>query len=531
MAMKRTTAYKLFVCLTAAVFWSSCFATETEKVSPRASITVSLNEQGRVIPPSIFGSNLQWEWNGDRILVENNNEFALHPGIVEAISGTGVRVLRFPGGTLSNTYQWKSGIGSRRNRPSGLSYGKEIIPSNFGSDEFIKLCHDLGLNALITVNFNSTPEEAAEWVEYLNGGSDTAWGKKRIANGNARPLNATYWEIGNEIYSPLEAGYTTAAAYAKKLVAFSRHMKSRHPSIKIGAGLEVSFLQAAWMDKIYPHMTTWNEEVLKIAGQDIDFVSLHYYTPFDKTFDKNVLKKLIWAGPLVFEQNTKRIKSLLRKYSRPGVEVVVSEYNIYFGEKKKLGSRIASTDASLYMAMMMFGFIRDEQITMANHWSLLNNDVFGMLKTERGKIEITRRPTYEVFRDLAKFAGYRVLKSSITANGYSVDAKGNIPHLEEVPYVDFIAAGNSSGEFMIAAVNRSPLEQVKASISFSGTGTAEIKSFESVYPESKGESGKWLQAADIKLHKIRNNMYGCTLPAESFTVFKGSQAPDRNGNR
>jgi len=57
--------------------------------------------------------------------------------------------------------------------------------NHFGTDEFMALCEAVGARPMLTVNFGTgTIEEAAAWVEYCNGSTDTRWGAERAKNGH-----------------------------------------------------------------------------------------------------------------------------------------------------------------------------------------------------------------------------------------------------------------------------------------------------------------------------------------------------------
>jgi alpha-N-arabinofuranosidase len=441
-----------------------------------ARLTVHVDRPGKTISPLLFGSNIQWEHSGDGVLIPGaaGRPDAWFPGLVEAAREARVSVLRFPGGDLTNTYRWKSGLGPREQRPTGLSYGGSEIPSLFGSEEFMRLTRSIGAQPLIAVNLAAGAEEAADWVEYFNGAAGTTWGKRRVAAGFPQPFTVRYWEIGNEIYNPNQHGHMSAEAYGRRIVEFARAMRKRDPTIRIGAHLEASFLQAPWMPPIYPHMATWNESLLKVVGKDIDFAILHFYVPHDKIWNDKTLTRLVWAGPLVFEQNLATIRTLLTRYSRPDIEIALTEYGTYFGEKLMLSKRIESTEGALFNSMLLFSLIRDGGIVMANHWSLINNSRFGMLEAKPGK-PLLLRPNYQSFAALSSLGGKTLLPVTYAGPTYRVDARGNISTQSQVPLLDAVAGRDEhTGQTTLAVVNRSldgPVDVEIVAGSQAGTAT------------------------------------------------------------
>ncbi len=491
----------------------------TSQRSRQARLTIQLNQSGRTIPPLLFGSNIQWERNGDGTLASDRQGRPVWlPGLIKAVNDSRITCLRFPGGSLSNTYRWQSGIGNIAKRPTGRNIAGLQAPSHFGSDEFIRLCRQTRLQGIVTVNISAGAREAADWVEYLNGGPGTKWGARRSANGLPKPLAVKYWEIGNELFSPKEKGHSTAADYARKVVKFAKAMKARDPSIKVGAHLEASFLQAAWMKNVHPHLLTWNEEVLKVAGRDIDFVVLHFYAPFDKLPSEDDLHRLVWAGPVVFEQNVAAIRVMLKRFARPGVKIALSEYGTFFGGKVAPHPRIGSTENALFSALILFTCIRDPDITMANHWSLINNSSFGILRTTPAG-RLTTRPTYQVLRSLAPMAGMKVLPLRIDGNGYAVQARGNIPGLKKVPYLDAVAVRGDDGLVRLAVVNRSPNATVEATLSFvAGIAPPALSACALTPGDEKGT--RWKAPARQLLTSGHNGLFRYRFPPQSFTVIR-----------
>jgi alpha-N-arabinofuranosidase len=497
-------------------------ACSTSDAAQAARLTVHYGSPQHVISPLLLGSNIQWEHNGDGALAfDSAGKADWFPGLIEAIRAAQVAMLRFPGGDLTNTYRWKTGIGERDARPPGLSYARDKIPSNFGTDEFIQLCRAASLPATISVNVSAGPQEAADWVDYLNGSGTTPWGSRRAANGSPEPLAVRYWEIGNELYNPNQPGHGPAAEYGRQVIAFGKAMKARDPGVRIGAHLEASFLQAPWMPKIYPHMATWNEEVLQVAGRDMDYAVVHFYVPHDTLPNDDALSRLVWAGPLTFVQNLAQIRGLLARYARPDIEIALTEYGTYFGEKIALSARIASTENALFNAMLLFDLARDGAVQFANHWSLINNSRFGMLEASRGQRLVTR-PMFEVFQVLAQLTGKRMVPVDYTGPTYSVDAKGNIP-ATKVPQLDAVAARDESGALVVSVVNRSPRTAQPLQLSIADFPSP-LRARTISYYAPDGYAMAWRSAPAANLSAAQDGMVAYTLPPQSLTLVTVTRA-------
>src|SRR5437879_10846534 len=109
----------------------------------------------------------------------------------------------WPGGNVAQDYHWMWGVGPRDQRTTwvNLSWGNELEPSDFGTDEYIQLCRNVGAEPSITVNVEgrgATAEEADAWVEYANGAANTKYGRMRVANGHREPFRSEERRVGKE---------------------------------------------------------------------------------------------------------------------------------------------------------------------------------------------------------------------------------------------------------------------------------------------------------------------------------------------
>lgn len=507
-------------------FVAACAGDGTPTVgaaSASSEIRISLNRPGRTIPRELFGSNIQWPGRGDNILA-NDSSATFERAIVDSIREAGITQLRFPGGTLSNTYLWRNGIGPRASREKGPNFVGKKEPSTFGTDELIKLSREVSAGLVLTINSSITPEDAADWVEYLNGSASTRMGRLRAENGFADPLKVTYWEIGNEIYNPKESGHVKGDEYGRKFMAFQKAMKARDPSIKVGAVLEGTFTQAPWVQskliqrivKAAAIMATWNEEVMRAAGPNVDFAVVHLYAPFDKPGKDAELKQLLWAAPDVFAGNLRMVAALLDKHGAYGAPIAITEYNSFFDPSwGRMDERIASSESGVFLALTMFEMMREPRVTAANHWSLLNNGVFGMLTVDNAR-KVARRPSFDVFKELSRFAGARVLTTADSGSNYSVKAKGNLPDIPWVSTVRSAAAVRPDGTLLIGLVNRSTDQPVVARTTLvDGTAASRLRA--RTYAAAGGRNAGWKAPTSSAIVLGRDGAFSLELPPQSVT--------------
>ena len=170
--------------------------------------------------------------------------------VVRLLKEARLPLLRWPGGNFTSGYHWRDGIGPVDSRPTTLNpvWHGIFEPNLFGTDEFLTFCRDVGCEPMICVNAgNGTPDEAADWVEYCNGASDSPMGRLRAANGHLEPYGIRYWEIGNEIFGRHQIGWTTPAGNVDRYLRFAAAMREVDPSIRAMAcgGLHLG-VDAEW---------------------------------------------------------------------------------------------------------------------------------------------------------------------------------------------------------------------------------------------------------------------------------------------
>jgi alpha-N-arabinofuranosidase len=171
-------------------------------VSNRATVTVNFSAAGRTITQLMRGINVAcWDW------------YLTTPERRQLLRQVGFGMLRFPGGSTTNEYDWRN----NSSRRYGTTYGTN-------TDGFLSVANEIGAEKNITINYGSgTPQEAADWVQYAN----------IQRNGRVR-----YWTIGNENYGtwehdthPNRHDAHTYASFAQEAMTL---MKGVDPTIKVG---------------------------------------------------------------------------------------------------------------------------------------------------------------------------------------------------------------------------------------------------------------------------------------------------------
>jgi alpha-N-arabinofuranosidase len=185
------------------------------RVAGPAVLTVFTGDNEGPVPAAFLGANHRYTFDGYGTWDSVNNR--PDPDALAKAKAMGVQVLRWPGGTVANTTQWKGIIGTQRwcQRDGRIEPGDPANPADdvlaarnpsYGLDEHLRFAAALGAQTQVMVPMAiGTPADAADLVEYLNtpagdginpnGGTD--WAELRPED-HRQPYRITRWELGNE---------------------------------------------------------------------------------------------------------------------------------------------------------------------------------------------------------------------------------------------------------------------------------------------------------------------------------------------
>jgi len=277
-------------------------------------------------------------------------------------------IYRWPGGNFVSGYDWRDGIGPRDKRPPRKNPAWTGVEHNdFGIDELMVFCKEVGTEPLITVNSGfGDDHSAAEEVEYVVGSADTPMGKWRAANGHPEPYEAKWWCIGNEMYGGWQLGSMSLNHYVQKHNLFARAMRRVYPDIKLIAVGSAG---------------SWSEGMLKSCADYMDAISEHFYKREKKSVLDHV-RQIVDAvrGKVTAHQDYReRLGSLKGK----DIDIALDEWNFWYGPHLygELGTRYFLKDA-LGIAAGLQEMIRNSDIMfMANYAQTVN--VIGCIKTSK----------------------------------------------------------------------------------------------------------------------------------------------------
>jgi len=281
-------------------------------------------------------------------------------------------VYRWPGGNFVSGYDWKDGIGDPDRRPPRKNPAwKGIEHNDVGIHEFLALCREIDTEAFIAVNTGlGDAEAAAEEIEYVNGGADTAMGKLRAKNGRPKPFGVKWWAIGNEMYGNWQLGHMPLEDYMKKHNSVVDAMRKVDPGFKpIAVGA----------------VGDWSEKMLSTCSEHMSLLSEHIYLQ-DKDDCVSHVSQMA-AKIREVAQAHRRYRKTIGSLAGKDIRIAMDEWNYWYGanEYGELGVRYFLQDG-LGIAAGLHEYFRNSDIYfMANYAQTVN--VIGAIKTTKTEAE------------------------------------------------------------------------------------------------------------------------------------------------
>ncbi len=449
----------------------------TVQAAEKQQITVDASTTGVKIDHNIFGQFAEhlghgvYEgiWVGPDSSIPNTR--GIRNDVVAALKALKVPNVRWPGGCFADYYHWRKGIGTQRPVSVNTDWGGVTEPNTFGTHEFMDFVDQIGAAPYVSVNIGSgTPQEAAEWFEYMTSAQATTLAKERATNGHPAPYMVPFVGLGNESWDC--GGNMSPDYYLSQMKIYSRFVHNFNPEqqtnnqmlkIAVGPGGDG------------PRWTEWTETIMKAYKDhtwswDINGLSMHQYTVIDWK------KKYVSVGfgekeYAEFLKETLKMDSLINKHSaimdkydpEKKVALVVDEWGSWYapspGSNPGFLVQQNSLRDALLAALNLNIFIRHaDRVRMANIAQMVNV-LQAMIFTDKEKMILT--PTYHVFKLYLPFQDATVVPITFDAGTYTY---GNVT----LPRIDAIAAKDVNGKLWVEVTNIDPNEPVEIEVKLNG---------------------------------------------------------------
>lgn len=522
--------------LFAVVFGS--FAPQAEEVVS-ASIRIDTSRQLSKVNPLIYGQFIEHLGmcikNGLWTPEDTKHKLVLggvREDLYDSIKNLHVSMLRWPGGCFADGYHWQDGIGPRENRPVrknlAWSGGQEETPEGplennfFGTDEFLRFCESLGIEPLINVNLGSgTAEEARQWVEYVDGDTNTEYGALRAKNGRAKPYAVKYWGVGNESWGcgNVNGIFKDGHDYAKRYLEFARAMKGADPDIKL---LAVGAI---------PVMNAWNKSVLETAGREMDFLSLHVYFPGTFAFQLWKRKKKweyygIMAAGRELDRYLDGFDEQIKEYTPPGsdIRIALDEWNLWWNDQQIVRAEDYEFSSALFTADFIMRLLRrGDRIAFANFAQLVNVLPLIVTDPERGLYVTPSYYPFQLFRN--KVRGDILVETDVKSPRFTNREYGAVPPGRGNPCIEAVAFTNNDTSIVdLVVINKHHKDIIGTSIELTGMEKykrCEVFEINAPSPTSKNsfENPNYLKGiTPADCPAVTGSSLNYSFPAHSITL-------------
>jgi alpha-L-arabinofuranosidase len=368
----------------------------------------------------------------------------LDPEEVALAKAMNTPVVRF-GGNFTSAYHWTDGVGPRDKRRNALNHSWGIPEYNtFGTDEFLEFCRQIGAQPQIALNLGSgTPEEAADWVRYV----DEHWSTH----------SGLLWELGNELWGKWNLGYPTHEQLAARTDDFSKAIHAVDPTAQLIA-------TGADPDKF----DTWNAIQLTNAPGTFDLLSTHFVVRTDDVLISNpnpdFAAAAAFALPVELDRKLHQIQGQID--STPGykdkVHIAFTEWLFIGGQSGSGAPNFTNAGGAVIVGGFLNMLLRDSAIVPIS-------DMTGIMEFAgiwKKHSQVYATPSYSVFKMYANADIANPVAVKVDAGSYTVHrGVRRLPEIDAVPYLDVVATLSADGKTLtLFGVNRSPLTDIPASI-------------------------------------------------------------------
>ena len=455
-----------------------------------ADFVIAVSDEARVLVDQAF-------------LFPADNVEGMNPEMIEMSRALRTPVVRY-GGNYTSGYHWRDGIGPIDKRVSMLNQSWGMPEYNhFGTDEFLRFCKLIGAQPQVALNLGSgTPQEAAEWVRYING----KWG-----------AGGLLWELGNELWGNFQIGYPTESRVAARTKEFSAAVRQADPRARlIATGQDPDNFQS------------WNAAQLANAPEAFNYLATHFVVG---TADvarpqptPEFLAQAALALPVGLERQLRAMKQQVDAdpKARGKVEFAFTEW-LYHGAVART-PMYDNQGGALCTAGMLNTLMRVSDFTPISDMTGLIE--FGGIWQKNGRTYGV--PAYWAFRMYSTADASQLVESRVKVEEYDVDqGVRRIPAIRAVPYLDVVAARNESGsKLTLFCVNRHLTREIRADIHLSGFAAASARGQRlqaaSLYAVNSDAEPEAIVPAALRL-SVNGGAFQHAFPPASVTVIELSK--------
>ena len=451
-------------------------------------------------------------WVGENSAIPNTN--GIRNDVAGALKKINIPNLRWPGGCFADEYHWMDGIGPREQRPKivNTNWGGVTEDNSFGTHEFLNFCEMIGTDPYISANVGSgSVEEMAKWVEYVNADGESPMANLRRKNGRDKPWNVKYWGVGNESWGC--GGNMRPEYYAdlyRRYATYCRNYGSNR-LFKVGSGAS---------DYDY----NWSEVLMKNIGNQMDGLSLHYYTVkgwrgskgsatnFTEDEYMFILDKCLGIEPVL-----QRHIAIMDKYDPENkIGLMVDEWGTWYDVEPGTNPGFLyqqNTMRDAFVAALTLNIFHKyaERVKMANIAQIVNV-LQSLILTDNEKMVLT--PTYHVFDLYQVHKEATFLPFNLSSEEYELNGK-------KISALSATSSKSADGSVNISLVNVHPSKTITLTSTLKNISAKQVSArilTGEMHAHNTFEKPNNVGTKEFKQFKLKGDQLTVDVPAGSVVV-------------
>jgi|GEM_PF-7072647 len=170
--------------------------------------------------------------------------------LAEAVRKVGFTAIRMGGDFEDATgYRWKTMLGDPDKRPQYRSVWYPFETRGWSIVEFMAFCRAAGIEPIPALNYQESPDDVVDFIEFCNGDGTGAWSRQRVRMGYREPFAIRYFQYGN--------GFVGADTLAQ--IGVAAHLVD--PKVRLLSG------SIAYKASVLPPPQVLRTDANKMAGQ------------------------------------------------------------------------------------------------------------------------------------------------------------------------------------------------------------------------------------------------------------------------
>lgn len=490
-------------------------------------ITLDSHSPGSTLNKNIYGQFMEhlgrgiYEgiWVGENSTIPNKDGYRLD--VLQALKELKVPLLRWPGGCFADEYHWRDGIGPRDSRPKTVNsnWGGVIEDNAFGTHEFFALAELLDAETYVNGNLGTgTPQEMADWLQYMTSDAPTTLVEQRKANGRDKPWKVDYFAIGNEAWGC--GGNMTPEFYTSlynQWASFAKTPQNNRPIMIASGGNDDSTVWAkTLLEGVKP---SWN---IRMEG-----ISHHYYTlptgKWDVKGSATGFAEDQWFSTL---QQTLKIEDYIKANvavmdkldPEKKVGFYVDEWGTWYDVDKGTNPGFLYQQNTLRDAIVaglnihIFNRYAD-RVTMTNIAQMVNV-LQAMILTDGEKMVLT--PTYYAYKMHIPFQDAQSIPVKLSAEpSYQLNN-------ESIPALSASAALGQDGNTYLSLVNTQVAQDISINLTAIKQATGWVLSSKNMDEHNTFEQAHNIEPSAFSA-EVKNGKSSISIPAKSLLVLNLGQ--------